>query len=283
MINYQGNALERKSMEVVFMRRIESAMASADRVLAYAKEQANKKSTTMYDSTKSQTAHIIKACDEAIKILTRRMTSATPKNCVPDIHDKPSFSKINHLYAETLDVFQYYPIQFPAIAQCADYLTRWFHVRVLTKYDGRALKLHCKYYRNLIPSLVILYGYYLEHGQLDVFRDIFMKFENDLKSGDCGYALPFKAFQIAKFNAGAYGNFASQLIFDYLWDYGLDALSFCEPQYGPNVRACGLRKSIITEKLMDSNIPELDAYDGDYESNLSYLDQFSVVGGELSE
>lgn len=265
------------------MRRIESAVASADRVLAYAKEQANKKSTTMYDNTMDQTAHIIKACDEAIKILTRRMTSATPRNYVPDTQDKPSFSRINHLYAKTLDAFQYYPIPIPAISQCAYYLSRWFHIRILTKYTGKDLKLHCKYYRNLIPSLVISYGYYLEHGQLNAFHDAFQEFESDLKSGDCRYTLPFNAFQIAKSNAGLYGNFASQLIFDYLWDYGLDRLSFCEPKYDSNFRACGLRKNIITEKLMDSNIPELDAYDGDYESNLSYLSQFSVVGGELSE
>lgn len=267
------------------MRRIESAVASVDRVLAYAKEQEIKTTTTMYDTTKDMTNHIIKACNETVKILTKRMKFSTPRKPVSAIQgqQQPSFAKINYLYAEALDQLRDDPIPIPAISQCAYYLSKWFHSRILTKYTGRDLKLHCKYYRNLIPSLVISYGYYLEHGQLNAFHDAFQKFEADLKSGDCRYALPFNAFQIAKSSAGLYGNFASQLIFDYLWDYGLDCLSFCDPEYDSNFRACGLRKNIITEKLMDSNIPELDAYDGDYESNLSYLDQFSVVGGELSE
>lgn len=261
------------------MRRIESAMASADRVLAYAEEQASKKSTTMYDSTKEQTEHIIKACDAAIKILTRRMKAATPRGQIIVIDEKPSFAKVNYLYAEVLDRLRDDPIPILAISQCAYYLSRWFHVRVLTKYEGKHLQLHCKYYRNLIPSLVILYGYYLEHNRIGAFQSMFQKFETDIAYGSCTYALPFEAFQIAKSGIGEYGNFAAQLIFDYLWEYGLSELSFRGSQYPDSIKSCGLRKNVVFEKLSPANLLEYDTYSGDPESQLSYFNKFSTFGG----
>ena len=265
------------------MQRIENIETSARRILQYAKDQKSKDGI-MYAKTRTKLESIIRMCNESAQLLSELLdtqdmvstkVSGSPKS------SKPSFAKINYMYADTLHkLTQKNWNNIPAIQNCISVLDTWFQQRVIKRYTN-SVKIHCQYYRNLIPSLIIMYGYYLETNQIDVFYKAFNHFIQNIGTDPVTtheYVLPYVGFQIAKHGAKSYANLSAQIIFDYLWTNGLDVLSFSKEEYA-DLRIGGLRSDVITEKLINSELDVLNGYDGVPLHYHDYLNQFTIYGG----
>lgn len=267
------------------MQRIENIEASARRILQYAKDQKSKDGN-LYAKTRIKLESIIHMCNESVQLLSELLDEPVVESSKASSISKssrPSFAKINHMYADTLHRLATYDWDgIAAIQNCIAVLDTWFQFRVIKKYPN-SMKIHCQYYRNLLPSLIIMYGYYLELNQINVFYTEFNQFIRNIGTDPVTtheYVLPYVGFQIAKHGAKEYANLSAQIIFDYLWTNGLDVLSFSKEEYA-DLRIGGLRSDVITDKLLDSDLDVLNGYDSIPLHYHDYLNQFTVCRGVL--
>lgn len=200
---------------------------------------------------------------------------------VSETTNLPSFASINHLYAETLHKLASDHDMPVAVQDCAKMLYRWFDKRILKAASYKPynrLKLHPKFYPNLIRDLIITYGYYLENHRIYDFYSEFNEFIDKLgfdKTVTETYSVPMSTFKLGQ-HTDQYATISALVIMDYFWQHGLSALNLDN-----TVNQCAsLHDFVVFDAFENSDSDEINAYVSNPHQYDSYIANLYPAGSD---
>jgi len=164
------------------------------------------------------------------------------------------------------------------VNKCATLLWRWYEARIIRKYNHvPTFRYDMFRIRRIIHSLVIVFGYYHEKDELDVFLEGFDKWTKELNISPKSntWIAPFQVFQVErnidKLYANSYANLTSVVIWDILLDNGLQEL--CDMQPHNDIYP---RDDEIYDLTYNSNASILDPY-VNYKEDPTILDTLQLI------